>query len=345
LLLKGKYMRIAVDAMGGDKAPQEIVKGSVLAAQLVSDAEIILVGDENKIKHELTLIRTTPKNISIHHAPQIVGMDDPATHSIRQKINSSITRSVELLAKGEANALVSAGHTGATVAAATLHLRTLKGVRRPGIAISLPTRYGMCMIIDAGANISCKPLHLYQYGVMASTVCKYLMNIENPTVGLLNIGEEDAKGNDLVRETFSLLANSPLNFVGNVESREIFDGKAHVVVCEGFVGNVILKFAEGISKSLLMTIKTEAMNSFWTKLGMFLCKPIFQSLKAKMDFAEYGGVPLLGVNGICIICHGRSDARAIQNAIKAAVKLAKTKVNEHIISELEKSGKLTAEVA
>ncbi|MCF6149563.1 MAG: phosphate acyltransferase PlsX [Candidatus Kuenenia sp.] len=338
-------MRIAVDAMGGDKAPQEIVKGSVLAAQQVPDAEIILVGDENRIKHELNLIRTTPKNITIRHAPQIVGMDDPATHSIRKKINSSITRSVELLAKGEADALVSAGHTGATVAAATLHLRTLKGVRRPGIAISLPTRYGTCMVIDAGANISCKPLHLYQYGVMASTVSKHLFNIENPKVGLLNIGEEEAKGNELVRETFSLLSNSHLNFVGNIESREIFDDKANVVVCDGFVGNVILKFAEGMAKSIFVTIKTESMSSFWTKFGMFLCKPIFRSLKAKMDFAEYGGVPLLGVNGICIICHGRSDAKAIQNAIKAALKLSKTKVNEHIVSELEKSNTLTAEVA
>lgn len=338
-------MRIAVDAMGGDKAPQEIVKGSVLAAQQVSDAEIILVGDENRIKHELHLCGTIPKNITIHHATQIVGMEDPATHSIRQKINSSITQSVELVAKGKADALVSAGHTGATVAAAMLHMKTLKGIRRPGIAISLPTLYGSCLIIDAGANISCKPLHLYQYGIMASTVCKHLMNRENPKVGLLNIGEEDAKGNDLVRETFSLLSNSHLNFIGNIESREIFDGKADVVVCEGFVGNVILKFAEGMAKNLLTTIKAESMNRFWAKLGLLLCKPVFQSLKAKMDFAEYGGVPLLGVNGVCIICHGRSDARAIQNAIKAALKLTKTAVNGHIISELEKSNTLTAEVA
>ncbi len=268
-------MRIAVDAMGGDKAPQEIVKGSVLAAQQVPDAEIILVGDENRIKHELCLGGTIPKNITIHHAAQIVGMEDPATHSIRQKINSSITQSVELVAKRKADAIVSAGHTGATVAAAMLHMKTLKGIRRPGIAISLPTLHGSCLIIDAGANISCKPLHLYQYGIMASTVCKHLMNIENPKVGLLNIGEEDAKGNDLVRETFSLLSNAHLNFIGNIESREIFDGKADVVVCEGFVGNVILKFAEGMAKNLLTTIKAESMNRFWAKLGLLLCKPVF----------------------------------------------------------------------
>ncbi|MCZ7624314.1 MULTISPECIES: phosphate acyltransferase PlsX [Candidatus Kuenenia] len=343
--MKGKFMRIAVDAMGGDKAPQEIVKGSVLAAQQVPDAEIILVGDENRIKHELCLGGTIPKNITIHHAAQIVGMEDPATHSIRQKINSSITQSVELVAKRKADAIVSAGHTGATVAAAMLHMKTLKGIRRPGIAISLPTLHGSCLIIDAGANISCKPLHLYQYGIMASTVCKHLMNIENPKVGLLNIGEEDAKGNDLVRETFSLLSNAHLNFIGNIESREIFDGKADVVVCEGFVGNVILKFAEGMAKNLLTTIKAESMNRFWAKLGLLLCKPVFQSIKTKMDFAEYGGVPLLGINGICIICHGRSDARTIQNAIKAALKLTKTEINEYIISELEKSNTLTAEVA
>lgn len=337
-------MRVAVDAMGGDKAPHEIIKGSILAAQQLRDDDIILVGDENTLRRELNTYGTIPKNITIHHASQIVQMDDPATYSIRQKINSSITQSVELVAHGEACAVVSAGHTGATVAASTLHLRTLKGVRRPGIAAALPTRQGVCLIIDIGANIACKPLHLFQYGVMAAVYYRCIFGIENPKVGLLNIGEEDAKGNDLVKDTFTLLSNSNLNFVGNVEGREIFDNKANIVVCEGFVGNIILKFAEGLSMSLLSTIKTEALKSFWTKLGLWLCKPAFEPLKAKMDFAEYGGAPLLGVNGICIICHGRSDSKAIQNAIKVALKLSKYKVNEHIVSEFEKINMLTAHV-
>ncbi|NUO07379.1 MAG: phosphate acyltransferase PlsX [Candidatus Brocadia sp.] len=330
-------MRVAVDAMGGDKAPREIVKGSVLAARQFPDNEILLVGDEKAIRHELDSLGTNAKNIVIRHASQVVSMDDPATYSIRQKTNSSITRSVELVANGEATAVVSAGHTGATVAASTLHLRTLKGVRRPGIAVPFPTRHGTCLVIDVGANIACKPLHLFQYGVMAAIFCKYIFGIKDPKVGLLNIGEEDAKGNDLAKETFALLANSHLNFVGNVEGCEIFDGKADIVVCEGFVGNVMLKFGEGLSMSLLSTIKAEAMKSFWTKLGLLLCKPVFGALKAKMDFAEYGGVPLLGVNGVCIICHGRSDAKAIQNAVRVALQLSKNKINEHIVSELEKA--------
>ena len=337
-------MRVAVDAMGGDKAPHEIVKGSILAARQFQDDEIVLVGDEKAIQGELNSYGKSLKNISIQHAPQVVTMDDPATYSIRQKNNSSITRSVELVAKGDACAVVSAGHTGAAVAASTLHLRTLKGVRRPGIAVAIPTRYGICLIIDVGANIACKPEHLYQYGVMATVFSKYMFGIENPRVGLLNIGEEDAKGNDLAKETFTLLSNSSLNFVGNVEGREIFDSKADIVVCEGFVGNVMLKFAEGLSMSLLSTVKTEAMKSFWMKLGLWLCKPAFEALRAKMDFSEYGGVPLLGVNGICIICHGRSDSKAIQNAIRVALQLSKYKINEHIVSELEKTDALAATV-
>ncbi len=337
-------MRVAVDAMGGDKAPHEVVKGSVLAAQQFSDSEIVLVGDEKVIQRELNIYGADPKNIVIHHAPQVVGMDDPATYSIRQKTDSSITQSVKLVANGEASAVVSAGHTGATVAAATLHLRTLNGIRRPGIAITLPTRHGICLIIDVGANIACKPTHLFQYGVMAAVFSKYIYGIENPKIGLLNIGEEDAKGNDLAKETFALLSSSHLNFVGNVEGREIFDNKADVVVCEGFVGNVMLKFAEGIAMSLLSTIKAEAMKSFWSRLGLGLCKPAIEKLRAKMDFSEYGGAPLLGVNGVCIIGHGRSDSKAIQNAIKLALQLSKNEVNEHIISEVEKTNSLIANV-
>lgn len=330
-------MKVAVDAMGGDNAPHEVVKGSVLAAQQFRDSEILLVGDEKAIQRELDSYGTIPKNITAYHATQVVSMDDPATYSIRQKTNSSITRSVELVAKGEASAVVSAGHTGATVAASTLHLRTLKGVRRPGIAAPFPTRSGICLVIDVGANIACKPIHLFQYGVMSAIYSKCILGLKVPRVGLLNIGEEDAKGNDLAKETFALLSNSSLNFVGNIEGREIFDGKADIVVCDGFVGNVMLKFAEGLATGLLSTIKAEAMKSFWSKLGLFLCKPAIAPLKAKMDFTEYGGVPLLGVNGVCIICHGRSDSKAIFNAIKVALQLSKNKVNEHIISELEKA--------
>lgn len=337
-------MRVAVDVMGGDKAPHEIVKGSVLAAQQFPDDEIILVGNEKEIQQELSLYGGVQKNISICHTSQVVQMDDPATYSIRQKKDSSITRSIQLVANGDVAAVVSAGHTGATVAAATLYLRTLKGVQRPGIVASLPTRHGICSIIDIGANIACKPIHLFQYGIMAAVFIKYIFGIDDPKIGLLNIGEENAKGNDLAKETFLLFSNSSLNFVGNVEGREVFDSKADIVVCEGFVGNVMLKFAEGLSMSLLSTIKSEAMKTLWSKLGLWLCRPSFEVLRAKMDFAEYGGAPLLGVNGVCIICHGRSDSRAIRNAVRVALQLSKNKINEHIISGLEKYNTLAVNV-
>ncbi|MDR4508413.1 MAG: phosphate acyltransferase PlsX [Candidatus Brocadiaceae bacterium] len=337
-------MRIAVDAMGGDKAPHEIVKGSVLAALKFPESDIILVGDEKIIRNELDHAGSASKNIAIHHASEVVRMDDPATHAIRQKTHSSITRTIKLVAEGKADAAVSAGHTGATVAAATMYLRTLAGIKRPGIVVALPTFHGICLLIDVGANISCKPLHLFQYGIMASVFSAYVHGIKNPTVGLLSIGEEDKKGNYLTKETFSLFSQSHLNFVGNIEGNEIFNGKANIVVCEGFVGNVLLKFAEGLSHCLLSTIKAGTANSFWKKLGLFMCKSTFNSLKAKMDAAEHGGAPLLGVNGVCIVSHGGSDAKAIYNAIRVALRSSENRVNEHILSELERTNKLTVNV-
>ena len=330
-------MRIAVDAMGGDEAPFEIVKGAVDAARVYTGHEIILVGDQERIRNELAAYGATFGNISVVHASQVVDMNESATVAVRKKVDSSITKSVKLVAEKAADAVVSAGNTGATVAAASLFLRMLKNVKRPGIAVSIPTFHGACMVIDAGSNIQCKPAHLMQYGVMASVFCKYVLNIEKPRVGLLNIGEEDAKGNELVKETFELLSSSQLNFVGNAEGRDVFDGKFDIVVCEGFVGNVLLKFAEGLSISLLTAFALEAKNSTLTKLGAWLCKPVCKQLRSKMDYTEYGGVPLLGIDGICIIAHGRSDSKAIQNAIREAIQFGKYEVNKHISSELERT--------
>lgn len=328
-------MRIAVDAMGGDHAPVEIVKGTVQAAQKLNDVEIILVGDEKRVNSELSSIGNCPKNIRVHHASQVVGMDEPATAALRQKIDSSITESVKLVANGEADAVVSAGHTGATVAACSMFLRMLKGVKRPGIAVAVPTHAGICTLIDVGANIKCKPDHLLQYGLMASIVCKYLLNIEEPKVGLLNIGEEDVKGNELVKESFNLLSQAPINFIGNVEGRDIYDGKLDVAVCDGFVGNILIKVIEGLSQSILKAFKTEASKTLLTRLGMSLCMPVWEALRNKNDYAEYGGGLLLGVDGICMISHGSSDSKAIHNAIKETVQIGKQQVNKHIVSELE----------
>ena len=330
-------MRIAVDAMGGDEAPFEIVRGAMDAARVYTDHEMVLVGDQERIQNELAACGATSGNISVVHASQVVDMNEPATVAVRKKTDSSITKSVKLVLDKAADAVVSAGNTGATVAAASLFLRTLEHVKRPGIAVSIPTFHGACMVIDAGANIQCKPAHLMQYGVMASVFCKYVLNIEKPRVGLLNIGEESAKGNELVKETFALLSNSPLNFVGNAEGRDVFDGKFDIVVCEGFVGNVLLKFAEGLSISMLAAFASEARKGALTRLGAWLCKPVREQLYRKMDYTEYGGVPLLGIDGICIISHGRSDSKTIQNAIREAIQFGKYEVNKHINSELERA--------
>ena len=292
---------------------------------------------KSEFRNELAAYSATFGNISVVHASQVVDMNESATVAVRKKVDSSITKSVKLVSEKAADAVVSAGNTGATVAAASLFLRTLKNVKRPGIAVSIPTFHGACMVIDAGANIQCKPAHLMQYGMMASVFCKYVLNIEKPRVGLLNIGEEDAKGNELVKETFALLSSSQLNFVGNAEGRDVFDGKFDIVVCEGFVGNVLLKFAEGLSISLLTAFALEAKNNTLTKLGAWFCKSVLKQLRSKMDYTEYGGVPLLGIDGICIIAHGRSDSKAIQNAIREAIQFGKYEVNKHISSELERT--------
>lgn len=334
-------MRVAVDAMGGDKAPLEIVKGAVQAAGKFKDDEIILVGDEPELTK---LIKTFQPhlskltNISIRHAPQVVGMEESGVAALRKKADSSITKCVELVANGEAEAMVSAGNTGAAVAAGSMRLRTLKGVKRPCLAAAVPTRFGSCLIADIGANLKCKPIHLFQYAVMASVFSKYVLGVKEPRVGVLNIGSERGKGNDLTKETHNLLQRSNLNFVGNSEGLDILEGKFDIVVCDGFVGNVLIKFAEGLAESIMHALKFEASSSIRTMLGMRLLKPALKRMKNRMDYSEYGGVPLLGIEGVCIVCHGRSDAKAIQSAIREALQFGKHNVNNHIVSELETCG-------
>lgn len=335
-------MRVAVDAMGGDKAPKEIVKGAVQAAKKFKGDEIILVGNEAELKK---LIKTYPPhfltkldNVSIRHASQVVGMEEPGVAALRKKADSSITRCVELVAKGEADAIVSAGNTGAAVAASSMRLRMLKGVKRPCLAATIPTRYDGCLIADIGANLKCKPLHLSQYAVMTSVFSKYVLGIKEPRVGLLNIGTERSKGNDLAKETYDMLRRTNLNFIGNSEGLDILEGKFDIVVCDGFMGNVLIKFAEGFAESLMHVLRSEAAREVRTKIGLKLLKPALKKMRNRMDYSEYGGVPLLGIEGICIICHGRSDAKAIHNAIREALQFGNNHVNNHIVSELEACG-------
>ena len=322
-------MRIAVDAMGGDHAPHVIVAGAVIAAREFPDTGFILVGDRDAVKAELAQQGGAElANISTVHAPQVMDMSDAPVVALRGKRNSSVTVSVKLVADGEAEAVFSAGNTGGTVAAATVLLRQLGEIKRSGIAVSFPRSKGTTTLIDVGANIHCTPLHLLQYGIMASVYTKYIHGIENPRVGLLNIGAESKKGNELVRETLRLLEEHPrINFIGNIEGYDVHSGVCDVAICEGFVGNVILKVIEGLSTSLISDVQRAFEKAFPED---DIHTEVLKDIKGTNDRAEYGGAPLLGVDGICIIGHGSSDARTIYNALRVARGFEGNQVNAHI---------------
>jgi glycerol-3-phosphate acyltransferase PlsX len=261
-------------------------------------------------------------------------LDSPAT-VFRRKKDSSIRVANELVKSGEAVAVISAGHTGAAMAASLFILGPLEGIERPAIATMMPTVKGTCVVLDVGANVDCKPSHLLQFAIMGEVFAKHLLRNPNPKVGLLSIGEEETKGNELTKEAFKLLTETSLNFIGNVEGRDVMMGKADVIVCDGFIGNVVLKATEGVAGAIGAVLKDGIGTSILRKIGYFLMRPAFQKLKAKMDYAEYGGAPLLGINGISIISHGRSSDRAIKNAIRVAVEFAKGEVNRHIHEDIE----------
>jgi glycerol-3-phosphate acyltransferase PlsX len=327
-------MRIAIDAMGGDDAPDEIIAGVLESIELLAeDDELILVGPENEIEAHLPSKLPRKGKISIVHAPDIIAMDDVPIESLRRKPKSSIATIAKLAKRDLADAVISAGNTGACVAAFQMRMRNLPGVNRPGIAVVFPTPGGLVTICDVGANIACKPIHLYQYGVMASVYSKHLLGIENPRIGLMSIGSEDAKGNELVKKTRELMkSDSRMNFVGNIEGRDIFKGACEVVIAEGFVGNVILKLTEGLVDGLFRAIKDELMEEK-IRLAMKF-KPIMKRIYKKYDYNEYGGALLLGVNGTAVICHGSSQARTIKNAILASKRFYTEKINDKIIEYL-----------
>ena len=333
-------MRAAVDVMGGDKAPAAILKGCWEAAPLLGDDDVVfLVGDEKICREGLAASGLADEHRSrykIIPTTQVVGMDDPPVEAIRGKPDSSISVMCKMTAKGEADVAISAGNTGACVAAAQLRMRTLPGVSRPGIAVVLPTFHGPIVICDVGANINPKPRHLQQYAIMAGAYATAVCGVENPRVGLLSIGEEDAKGTQMVKEARKLMRDEPLvNFVGNVEGRDLFKGVLDVVVCDGFVGNIILKFTEGISEGLFQTILAELQEDAPALLDEF--KPVMKKIYARHDWQEYGGAPLLGVGGYCLICHGRSDGRAIKNAIRVGKQLVNSGVNPKIVEQIATS--------
>ena len=327
-------MRIAIDAMGGDLAPRATVEGAIVAAKEFG-IDVILVGKKDIIEPELRKYKGLSSGVSIHDASEVIEMSESAATSVRRKRDSSIVKAIELVKEGKADAMVSSGNTGAVVSAATISLRLLPGIERPGIGIVVPSLTGTTLLIDVGANISPKPMHLQQYAIMANAYLRTVLNQENPRVGLLNVGEEESKGSDSVKETFALLEKAKLNFIGNVEGKDIFSGKCDCVVCDGFVGNVALKISEGVAETVTEFLKKELINNVWSKLGAFLMKASFTRFKKNMDYAEYGGALLLGINGIVIIGHGRSNAKAIKNAIRVAKEEIERKVNENIIEEIK----------
>ena len=327
-------MRIAVDAMGGDHAPREIVLGAVEAASsLDSLSQIFLVGDEERIRAELPGGQI-PDRIEIRHASEVVGMNETPAQAVRRKKDSSIGRAVDMVKSGDADAVVSAGNTGAVVVAATLKLRTLEGVERPAIATVMPTPNRDLVLLDAGANTDCDANLLLQFAVMGSVYADVILGQHSPSVGLVSIGGEESKGNEITKEAFKMLTDSPLNFRGNVEGHDIFEGEMDVAVCDGFVGNIILKTSESVAHAFGTWLKREFRKTPVRMLGAGLLVGAVKSMKRRMDPEAYGGAPLLGVNGVCIITHGGSSATAIRNAIRVATESFHHNMNQVIIKRI-----------
>ncbi|MCD6364701.1 MAG: phosphate acyltransferase PlsX [Planctomycetes bacterium] len=335
-------MRIGIDAMGGDRAPSVVIGGALAARERLKSGgdRIALVGDEAAILEHLNQsgVSGWQDAIDVYHASEAITMDELPVEALRAKPDSSISVLVEMHARGEIDACISAGNTGAYVAAAQMRLRRLPGVHRPGIAILTPTHYGPVAICDVGANVNCRPRHLQQYGVMASVYLRECYGVTSPRVGLLSVGEEDAKGNYLVKETRELMRDdSAQNFIGNVEGRDLFSGTCDVMICDGFVGNVILKLIEGMAVGVLKGMLGELIKALPNPDIKEKIGKVGKIVMRTYDFNEYGGAPLLGVGGMCLICHGASEDKGIMNAVLGARKLVKHQVNEQIVKLLSKS--------
>ena len=319
-------MRVAVDAMGGDFAPAVEVEGAIAAAREFG-IPIVLVGDETRLRQELERHGASGLDITIHHASEVVGMHDSASDAVRKKRNSSVRLAFELVKEGQACAAVSAGNSGATMAAGMFVLKRIAGIERPAIA----------QVLDIGGNVDCKASHLVQFAIMGQVYAKYVVGINNPRIGLLSNGEEDSKGNELTRETNAILRQTSLNYAGYVEGRDIFKGTVEVVVCDGFVGNVVLKLSEGLAEATGTMLKREIMGDMVAKMGYVFMRGAFSRFKKTVDYAEYGGAPLIGINGVGMICHGGSNAKAIKNAIRFAHDYASSGVTQRIAEKLSEN--------
>ena len=327
-------MKIAVDAMGGDHGPAVVVEGAVAAAREFGSS-VILVGDRQSIETELRRLDAQSLGIEVRHASEIVGMAESPSLALRRKRDSSLRVAAELVRDGKAAAFVSAGNTGAAMAISMFVIGVLRGIDRPAIAAVLPSLRGFTVLIDAGANITPKPWHLFQFAIMGHVYARDILGLDRPRVGLLSVGEEEGKGNDLTREAYDLLKESNLNFIGNIEGRDIYNGNCDVIVTDGFTGNVALKISESLAEMVGAMIKEELARDLRSKLGAALSVPAFTRFKKRVDYTEMGGAPLLGIDGAAIICHGASPVKAIKNAVRVAAEWAKAGLNEHIKAALE----------
>jgi glycerol-3-phosphate acyltransferase PlsX len=326
-------MRIAVDAMGGDNAPKINIEGALYCARdahVLGIEEIIMVGPKDLLEENISHYHLDGLPLRIKDAKDVIASDEAPAIAVRNKPDSSIVVATKLVKEGEADALLSAGHTGAVMAAALMGLGRLHGINRPAIAALIPNLKGVSVLIDVGANVDCKPKHLYQFAIMGNVYAHYILGIERPRIGILSIGHEKTKGNELTFESYKLLENTPLNFMGNIEGRDITNGNVDVIVCDGFIGNTLLKFGESLAEMILRELKEEISRGWWLKLGSQIFRPGFRNFKRRVDYSEYGGAPLLGVNGVVTICHGSSSSRAIKNGIKVAAEFVNHQVNRHI---------------
>ena len=330
---------IAIDAMGSDKAPKPEVEGAMLAARHLDDVEIVLVGPEDQVRAEL---RSHPSarflsNISVVHASEVIGMHEKAAQAVRSKKQSSMHVGLRLVREGKAAGFITAGNTGAAMAAAKMILGALPGVDRPGLAAVFPTAAGTASImLDVGANVDCKPHNLEQWAIMGDVYFRSIFGAERPRVGVLSVGEEESKGNELTRSVYQLLKQLPLNFIGNVEGRDLYNGNVDVIVCDGFVGNVALKVSEGLVAVVRSMLKESLSTTVTRQVGFLLSRKAFDDFKKRLDYSEYGGAPLLGVKGVCIVGHGSSNSNAIKNAVRVAAEFANSQVNSKIEQGLAK---------
>jgi len=326
---------IAVDGMGSDNSPASEIEG-VVASVKAWNVRIILVGRESVLRPLLKEAGGESLPIEIRNADEVVSMDEPPTAALRKKKDSSIRVAADLVRKGEAAGLVSAGNTGAVMATSKMVFGMVRGVDRPALAAVLPTLTGHSVMLDVGANVACKPQHLVQFAVMGHLFSRKIIGIASPRVGLMSVGEEESKGNDLVKEVHQALKRVNLNFIGNIEGRDIYNGRADVIVCDGFTGNVALKTSEGLIEAMLTLLKEELTRDMQARLGAALSRQAFRRLKKRLDYSEYGGAPLLGLRGASIICHGRSNGNAIKNAIRVAKDFAENRVDAMLAAELSK---------